>query len=75
MEKINPLLFQAVFLKDKPDFYSINDNGNLIINEKYFYRNQDGIVQPQSATVVIDYRTGQIKALVGGEGILKELKF
>ena len=26
----------------------------------------DGIVQPQSATVILDYRTGQIKSLIGG---------
>ena len=63
------VIISSKFLKDNPDFYSINDNGNLVINEKYFYRSKDGIVQPQSATVVIDYRTGQIKALVGGRDI------
>ena len=40
-----------------------------MINEKYFYRQKDGIVQPQSATVIMDYRTGQIKALVGGRDV------
>ena len=29
----------------------------------------DGILQPQSAMVILDYRTGQIKALVGGRNI------
>ena len=29
----------------------------------------DGVLQPQSAMVILDYRTGQIKALVGGRNI------
>ncbi|WP_300277604.1 transglycosylase domain-containing protein [Peptacetobacter sp.] len=29
----------------------------------------DGVYQPQSATVIIDYKTGQIKGLVGGRNI------
>lgn len=29
----------------------------------------DGVLQPQSATVIIDYKTGQIKGLVGGRNI------
>ena len=31
--------------------------------------NGTGVVQPQSAMVILDYRTGQIKALVGGRHI------
>lgn len=57
------------FLKNNPDFYSISDDGNLLINEKYFYRHKEGIVQPQSATVIMDYKTGEIKALVGGRDV------
>lgn len=57
------------FLENNPDFYSVDEKGNLAINEKYFYRHEDGIVQPQSATVIIDYRTGEIKALVGGRDV------
>ena len=29
----------------------------------------DGIIQPQSSMVILDYRTGQIKALVGGRHV------
>ncbi len=63
------LTISSKFLKENPEFYSIDGNGNLKINEKYFYRHKDGIVQPQSATVIMDYRTGQIKALVGGRDV------
>lgn len=62
------LIITKAFLDQNEDFYSINDKGNLIINSKYYYKT-DGILQPQSSVVVIDYRTGQIVAMVGGRGI------
>jgi penicillin-binding protein 1A len=63
------ITIKSSFLNNNKDFYSVDGNGNLIIKEKYFFRSKDGIVQPQSATVILDYKTGQIKALVGGRDI------
>lgn len=63
------IIISSKYLKDNPDFYSVNEAGNLIIDEKYFYRQKDGVVQPQSATVIMDYRTGELKALVGGRDV------
>lgn len=57
------------YLNNNEDFYRIDENENLLINEKYFFRSKDGVVQPQSGTVVLDYWTGQIKALVGGRDV------
>nr|WP_300002254.1 PBP1A family penicillin-binding protein [Tissierella sp.] len=57
------------FLDSKKDFYTINDKGTLLISDKYFYSESEGIVQPQSATVILDYRTGNIKAIVGGRDV------
>lgn len=57
------------FLNNNPNFYKISENGSLLISDDYFYHDKEGIVQPQSASVVIDYRTGQIKALVGGRDV------
>ncbi|MBC5997529.1 penicillin-binding protein [Romboutsia ilealis] len=42
--------------EDNSNFPQTRDNGT-------------GVVQPQSAMVILDYRTGQIKALVGGRHI------
>lgn len=56
------------FLDKNTDFYKI-ENDNLFISSNYFYISKEGIVQPQSATVVLDYRTGHIKALVGGRDV------
>lgn len=58
------------YLEENKEFYSVNSEGNLSINNKYFYRQKDGIVQPQSAAVIMDYRTGEIKALVGGRDVV-----
>lgn len=57
------------FLDNNSDFSDIDSNGNLLISEKYFYLSKEGIVQPQSATVVLDYKSGQIKAIVGGRDV------
>ena len=63
------LVIKSNYLKSNKDFYSIDSNDNLIINKNYFYHNTSGIVQPQSSTIIIDYKTGHIKALVGGRDI------
>ncbi len=56
------------FLDKTPDFYTKQGN-SLLINGKYFSVATTGIVQPQSATVILDYKNGHIKALVGGRNI------
>ncbi|NLY46230.1 MAG: PBP1A family penicillin-binding protein [Tissierella sp.] len=63
------LIISKVYLDNNNDFYRVDENGNLIISNSYFYRSVDGIVQPQSASVVIDYRSGHIKAIVGGRDV------
>ena len=53
-------------LQNYTDFPALRDPSNKI----YRARNADGtydeIIQPQAAAVVMDYRTGEIKAIVGG---------
>jgi len=64
------IVIKSSYLSKNNDFYTFDDNNNLLINAKYF-QNSDvyGVAQPQSAAVIIDYRTGEIKALVGGRDI------
>lgn len=57
------------YLDVNSEFYKQDENGNLLIKESYFYISKEGVVQPQSATVTVDYRTGQIKAIVGGRDV------
>ncbi len=53
-------------LQTYKDYPSLRDPGDKI----YRARNSDGtydeIIQPQAAAVVMDYRTGEVKAIVGG---------
>lgn len=57
------------FLSKNPNFYKINADDVLTIGKDYYSYDEKGIVQPQSATVIIDYRTGHIKAIFGGREI------
>lgn len=57
------------YLDSKADFYSLDENSNLIINESYYYFDTLGILQPQSSAVILDHRTGALKALIGGRNI------
>lgn len=63
------ITISKTYLINNKDFYRIDENENLLINDKYFFRSRDGVVQPQSATVTIDFSTGEIKALVGGRDV------
>ncbi|QSX06391.1 PBP1A family penicillin-binding protein [Sedimentibacter sp. zth1] len=58
------------FLDKSPDFFSIDADNVIYINNNYYTYEERGIVQPQSATVILDHRTGQIKALIGGRNIV-----
>lgn len=58
------------FLKENPDLFTvINEGKALRISSDYFSFQKEGIVQPQSATVIMDYKTGEVKALVGGRDV------
>lgn len=63
------IIINKNYLDENKEFYSVDSEGKLHISSSYFYRQKDGIVQPQSAAVIIDYKTGQIKALVGGRDV------
>jgi penicillin-binding protein 1A len=62
-------LINKSFLDARSDFYSLDENNNMIINDNYYYYDPVGILQPQSSAVIIDHRTGALKALIGGRNI------
>lgn len=65
----NVITIKKDFLEANPSFYQVNESGSLIISNDYFYHDETGVVQPQSSSVVVDYRNGEIKALVGGRDV------
>lgn len=60
------ILITSDFIAAHPDFHHVNEEGSLIISNAYFVYDSAGVVQPQASTVVIDHKTGQIKAIMGG---------
>ena len=67
-EKKN-LIVSKEYMATHPDIFKTDTNGNLLIPENYYSISQNEAVQPQSAMVIMDYRTGEIKALIGGRDI------
>ena len=65
----NNLTIKKDYLNKVKDFYTIDGSNNLVISSDFFLDDETGIVQPQSATVIIDQSTGQLKALVGGRNL------
>ncbi len=63
------LVISAAFLSKNPDFYTLGSNGALLIAKDKYVISEKAIVQPQSATVVVDYHTGALKAIVGGRNV------
>ncbi|NLJ57462.1 MAG: transglycosylase [Tissierellia bacterium] len=57
------------YLDRNPEMFLTESDGLLRIPEGYFFYQEKGIVQPQSAAVIMDYRTGKIKAMIGGRQI------
>ena len=69
-EGFNFTVKKGFFDKHK-DFYTINKS-TMIISSKYFTVEDKGTIQPQSSTVVIDQKTGQVKAMVASRGDSKD---
>ncbi len=63
------MIISREFLTANPEFFKEDGNGNLIVPKESYSIGSTGTIQPQSATVIMDYRTGQIKALVGGRNV------
>ncbi len=60
------LVIDKSFFKDHPDFFKFDDNGDILVSEDKYIINPRGEIQPQSAFVILDNTTGQIKAIIGG---------
>ena len=63
------ILISKEYLSSLDEFYKIDDQNNLIISNNYYSFDEIGIIQPQSAAVIMDYRSGEIKGLFGGRDI------
>lgn len=57
------------YLDKNPGVFAVGSDNILRIQSGSFFFQEDGTVQPQSATVIMDYHTGKIKAMIGGRNI------
>lgn len=67
------LIIAASFFEDMPEVIKFSGD-NAIISNEYFTTRQK-VVQPQSAMVITDPYTGEIKAMVGGRNTVGRLLF
>ncbi|MBR0599513.1 transglycosylase domain-containing protein [Clostridiales bacterium BAD-6] len=67
------LIIDGKFFEEKPDFFEFIPSGIKLGNSHYVLKQK--IIQPQSAMVIFDYKTGGIKAMVGGRNIEGRLLF
>jgi len=67
------LVISADFLASNPDFF-VSFGDSYIIKEQSYNLNQE-VRQPQGAMVICDYRTGEIKGLIGGRSTAGKLLY
>ena len=54
------------FLDQNEDFIEAYDDGTFSVSKDFYDMDLEGVIQPQSSTVIIDHKTGHIKAIMGG---------
>lgn len=60
------IIITEAYLEKHKDFIITNESGTYSLNKSYYDIDLEGVIQPQSATVVMDHKNGEIKAVVGG---------
>ena len=60
------IIISKKYLEKNPGLFSHYDDGTFSINKDFYDIDIDGVIQPQSSTVVMDQKSGQVKAIMGG---------
>ncbi len=61
------LIINKSFFTDQPDFFKFSENGTYIQASQYTLSQK--AVQPQAGMVITDWKTGEIKAMMGGRNL------
>lgn len=64
--KDGSILISSSYLKNHKDFILQNEDGSFSFNKDYYDTDLEGVIQPQSSTVIIDHKNGEVKAIMGG---------
>ena len=54
------------FKTSENQIYSIREDGALVINADHYTYDDVGVKQPQTAVTVLDTKTGEVRAIIGG---------
>lgn len=65
-DKGDMTISKAYLDQNKVPLYSIRDDGYLILSPSYYEVDEIGVKQPQLALTVVDTKTGEVKAIIGG---------
>lgn len=65
-KKADYIIIDHSYLNEISDFYTIDENGNLIISKNYYSYESTPTLQPQSSSIILENDTGYVKAIVGG---------
>ena len=65
-------IISAQFFTDYPEFFKKGENGSLIVEDKNYTLKQK-VSQPQAAIVIMDYKTGGLKAMDSGRSSQVEM--
>lgn len=68
------IIISKKLFNDKPDYLVSSADGRITVASGY-YLLKPKVVQPQAAAVITDYKTGQIKALMGGRNLKGDLLY
>jgi len=65
-DKDDNIVISSKYLNNNDNLLIANDDGSFSFNKDFYDIDLEGVIQPQSSAVVIDQKTGHIKALMGG---------
>ena len=72
-DKDDNIVISAEFIEKNPSCFE-KSGENLAVSKNHYLLNQK-VMQPQSAMVIMDYKTGGIKAMVGGRNTVGRLLY
>lgn len=66
LDENDNIVIAKSYLDNNNDLFTQYSDGTFSINKDYYDIDLNGVIQPQSSSVVIDHTTGHIKAIMGG---------
>lgn len=66
LDKDENIVISKKYLDNNKDIFKAYEDGTFSVNKDFYDMDLEGVIQPQSSTVIIDHKTGHIKALMGG---------